>query len=69
VLAIERYLKRYRETREAILKSDLGAEQTRDYLEQLEVDKDLRLSVIPVLRERGEIPSRAASAIFAAFTG
>jgi len=69
VLAIERYLKRYRETRDAILKSELGADQTRDYLEQLEADKDLRLSVVPVLRERGEIPSRAASAIFAAFTG
>jgi hypothetical protein len=69
VLAMAKYLKRYRDTRDAIIKSGLSDEQTREYLEELEADKNLRLLAVPILRERGEIPSRAASAIFAAFTG
>ena len=69
VLAIERYLKRYRQSRDRILKSDMPADIKRDYLEQLDADRDLRLTSVPVLRERGEIPARAAAAIADAFIG
>jgi hypothetical protein len=69
VLAVERYLKRYRQTREDIIRSDLPADVKRDYLEQLDADRDMRMTIVPVMRERGDIPSRAASAIADAFIG
>ena len=69
VLAIERYLQRMKDLKKEILKSDLPDEQKRLYLEQIEADKDLRLTGVPLLRERAEIPARAASAIFDVFIG
>jgi hypothetical protein len=69
VLAIERYLQRMKDLKKEILRSDMPDEQKRLYLEQIEADKDLRLTGVPLLRERAEIPARAASAIFDVFIG
>lgn len=67
VLRLERYLKRYRQTREAILSSDIPSETKRDYLEQLDAARDLELINVPVLREKGDIPTRIGSGLLAAF--
>jgi hypothetical protein len=70
VNAIERYLDRYRNTKKEIVSSkELSDEAKRNLLEQLEFDKDMRLAIVPILREQGQIPTRAASAIADAFIG
>ena len=69
VLAIDKYLERYRDTRDALRKSDLPPETIRKLLRELEAEKNLRLTVVPALREQAEIPSKISSAIFDAFIG
>jgi len=69
VLAIDKYLKRYRDTRDALRKSDLPPETIRKLLREIEAEKNLRLTIVPVLREEAEIPPRIGSAIFDAFVG
>jgi hypothetical protein len=69
VLAIDKYLKRYRDTRDALRKSDLPPDTIRKLLREIEDEKNLRLTVVPTLRERADIPANIGSAIFDAFIG
>jgi len=69
VLAIDKYLKRYRDTRDALRKSDLPPDTIRKLLREIEDEKNLRLTVVPTLREQADIPANIGSAIFDAFIG
>jgi len=69
VNSIDRYLKRYREHRKQIIDSDLPSDQKRALLKELEADKDLRLTVVPLLRDEANLPVKPISAIFESFIG
>jgi len=69
VNSIDRYLKRYRKHREQIIDSDLPADQKRALLRELDADKDLRLTVVPLLRDEANLPVKPLSAIIDAFVG
>ena len=57
VRALERYMDSWRKKRDRLLRrNDISANLKADLLEQLESQRDARLSVIPILRERAEIP-------------
>ena len=57
VLAIDRWLANWRKQRDQILSSDLTAEEKQEYLEKLQLELDMRLAVIPELREFVDIPA------------
>jgi hypothetical protein len=69
VNSIDQYLKRYRNYRKQIIDSDMPSDQKRALLRELEADKDLRLTVVPVLRDEANLPVKPVSAIFEAFIG
>jgi len=69
VNSIDRYLKRYREYRKQIINSDLPSDQKRALLREIDADKDLRLTVVPLLRDEANLPVKPVSAIIDAFVG
>ena len=69
VNAIDKYLVRYRQYRKMIIESDMPDDQKREALQELEDDKNLRLSSVPALRDRADLPNDVLIGIFDAFTG
>ena len=57
VRALERYMKRWRDRRDNIIKrTDISPFVKSDMLKQLEAERDKRLAVVPLLREKADIP-------------
>ena len=57
VRALERYMKRWRERRDTILeRTDINPFVKADLLKQLEAERDKRLAVVPLLREKADVP-------------
>ena len=55
ILALDRYMKKFRDRRDAIYRNDtLTKKQKAELLEQLEFDRNLRLSKVPNLRREIE---------------
>ena len=69
VNSMDTYLKRYRNYRKQLLDSDLPADQKRALLRELDAEKDLRLTVVPMLRDEANLPVKPVSAIFESFIG
>lgn len=69
VLSLDRYLKRYREARDQIKKSDLPPETVRKLLREIEDDKNMRLAVVPALRDEANLSPKLGSAVIDAFIG
>ena len=57
VRAIERFMKMWRTKRDRLLRrTDLNPSVKADMLEQLEAQRDRRLAVVPLLRQKANIP-------------
>jgi len=63
VLAIDRWLANWRKQRDQILASDLTAEEKQEYMKKLQLELDMRLAVIPELRDYVEIPANFAETV------
>jgi len=58
VLQLEKYMKDYRNKKKRIeLHPTMSGKQKRIALDQLERNRDMRLSVVPKMIERADIPS------------
>jgi hypothetical protein len=69
LLSIDNQLRRYRRIRNSIIDSDMPNERKRQLLRELDQQKDLALTGVPVLREKADIPSKLDTAIIDAFIG
>lgn len=69
VNSMDTYLKRYRNYRKQIIDSDMPSDQKRALLRELDAEKDLRLTVVPMLRDEANLPVKPVSAIFESFIG
>jgi len=49
VLRIDKYMKKYRENKQQIQLSDLSPKEKREIIEQLDQERNLRLSIVPLL--------------------
>jgi len=57
LLALERYMTHWRKQRDRVLNSKLiTPEQKKDIIEDMEVQRDIRLAYVPQLREQSDIP-------------
>jgi hypothetical protein len=56
VLAIDRYLRNWRNRRDRVLHSDASPSEKRTLINQMESDRDVRLANVPELREKADIP-------------
>ena len=69
VLSLDAQLRRYRRIRNNIIDSDMPNERKRQLLRELDQQKDLALTGVPVLRDKGDIPAKLDTAIIDAFIG
>ena len=49
ILRIDKYMKKYRENKQQIQLSDLSPKEKREIIEQLDQERNLRLSIVPLL--------------------
>ena len=58
VLALNRWLQKWRDRRDRILNSDLSPSVKKEMIQQLQLQKSKRLAYVPELREQSDLPVR-----------